>query len=314
MQPIGQRIMGFDVLSPGPLTLVQDAGRVGWQHLGISPSGPADMHAAAWVNRLLGNPWGAPLLEIALGGLQLRAHLDTWVALCGAEMPIQLDGIAQANWSRFAVRAGQVLRVGFARSGQRAYLAVVGGLQLATHLGSVACQVREGLGGLNGSGQALRAGDWLPCHPAHLPRAVSVAPRYRPDYRSPLLARVILGGDAEAFNAEARQQFFAQDWRLSPQSDRMGARLLGEPISSPRRQWSLGVSSGAIQVPPDGLPIILMADRQTMGGYPLLGWLHPCDLWRLAQCAAHQLVRFQPVELAQAQSELRQFYQFFRGS
>jgi allophanate hydrolase subunit 2 len=210
------------------------------------------------------------------------------------------------------VRAGACLQLGFARSGQRAYLAVADGFRAAPVLGSVSAQQREGLGGLDGQGSPLQVGDRLPCggrrafsHPASVPWP------YRPDYRGMPLLRVITGGDAASFDEDQLQGFFARAWQLSPHSDRMGARLLGEPLQVPARQWSLGVSRGAIQVPPDGQPIILQADHQTMGGYPLLGWLHPLDQSRLAQCPAHQEVRFTPVSVSDAQAELREFYRFF---
>ena len=127
------------------------------------------------------------------------------------------------------------------------------------------------------------------------------------------LLRVITGADAVDFSEPALATFFEQVWRLDSQSDRMGARLQGEPVQAPARQWSLGVARGAIQVPPDGQPIILQADRQTMGGYPVLGWLHPLDQWRLAQCPAGQSLRFTQVSVSDAQAELREFYRFFKA-
>ncbi|MBX9915215.1 MAG: biotin-dependent carboxyltransferase family protein [Pseudomonadaceae bacterium] len=308
---------GLQVLQPGPLSLLQDGGRAAWQHLGVSPAGPLDLPAAAWANRLLGNPWGTPLLEVALGGLRVRSQVDTWVAVCGADMPITLDGQPRPNWSRFALRAGQSLSLGFARHGQRGYLAVVGGFTAPLQLGSVATQQREGLGGLQGDGRALQVGDCLPCAPAQLPGVASVPLRYVPDYQQLPLLRTITGGDALSFSEDQRQSFFAQHWRLSPQSNRMGARLCGAPLLAPvlpaQRQWSQGVSSGAIQVPGDGQPIILMADRQSMGGYPVLGWLHPLDLGRLAQVPAHHEVAFTAISLSDAQTQLLEFYRFFRG-
>jgi biotin-dependent carboxylase-like uncharacterized protein len=304
-------VSGLRVLKPGPLSLLQDGGRHGWQHQGVSPCGPQDGHAAAWANRLLGNPWGSAQLEIALGGVELQAEVDTWLALTGADMPLSLDGVVLAGWARFAVRAGQRLKIGYARSGQRAYLAVSGGFRAAPVLGSVSAQLREGLGGLDGVGGQLVAGDLLPCAAARFARRASVPWPFRPDYRAAPLLRVITGGDALEFGEAALASFFGQAWTLSPQSDRMGARLQGEPLLAPARQWSQGVARGAIQVPPDGLPIILQADRQTMGGYPLLGWLHPLDQWRLAQCLARQPLRFTQVSVSDAQAELREFYRFF---
>ena len=304
---------GLRVLRPGPLSLLQDAGRVGWQHLGVSPGGVQDGHAAAWANRLVGNAWGAPLLEIALGGVELRAETDLWLALAGAEVRIEVDGRSVPNWSRFTLRAGQCLTIGFARSGQYLYLAAAGGFAAEPVRGSISTQVREGLGGLDGVGGALIGGDLLACAEGGCARAASVPWPYRPDYRATPVLRVITGGDAVAFSEVALAAFFGQVWQLAAQSDRMGARLQGEPLVAPVRQWSLGVARGAIQVPPDGQPIILQADRQTMGGYPILGWLHPLDQWRLAQCQGRQSLRFTQVSVSDAQAELREFYHFFRG-
>lgn len=303
---------GLRVLRPGPLSLLQDAGRVGWQHLGVSPGGVQDGHAAAWANRLLGNAWGTPLLEIALGGMELRAEAEVWLALAGAEARIEVDGRVVPNWSRFALRAGQCLKIGFAASGQYLYLAAAGGFAAEPVLGSISTQVREELGGLDGAGAALVEGDLLACAGGAFARAASVPWPYRPDYRATPVLRVITGGDAVEFSEAALAAFFGQVWQLAPQSDRMGARLRGEPLVAPVRQWSLGVARGAIQVPPDGQPIILQADRQTMGGYPVLGWLHPLDQWRLAQCQTRQNLHFTQVSVSDAQAELREFYRFFR--
>ena len=304
---------GLRVLRPGPLSLLQDAGRVGWQHLGVSPGGVQDGHAAAWANRLVGNAWGTPLLEIALGGVELRAEAEVWLALAGAEARIEVDGRVVPNWSRFALRAGQFLKIGFAASGQYLYLAAAGGFAAEPVLGSISTQVREELGGLDGAGAALVEGDLLACAGGAFACAASVPWPYRPDYRATPVLRVITGGDAVEFSEAALAAFFGQVWQLAPQSDRMGARLRGEPLVAPVRQWSLGVARGAIQVPPDGQPIILQADRQTMGGYPVLGWLHPLDQWRLAQCQGRQSLRFTQVSVSDAQAELREFYHFFRG-
>lgn len=303
--------MSLKVIACGPLCLLQDGGRKGWQGLGVSPGGPVDKQAAAWANRLLGNAFGTPLLEIALGGLELEAQRDAWLALTGAELPVNLDGESLPACSRFRVRTGQRLKLGFARAGQRAYLAVAGGFRAPSVLGSVSTQTREKLGGLTGNGQPLAVGDVLDCtgDGERFTRGASVPWPYQPDYREPPCLRVLPGPDK--FTAEQRQAFFDQSWQVSPQSDRMGVRLRGKALEAPRRQWSLGVVEGAIQVPPDGQPIILLADRQTMGGYPLLGVLHPLDIGRLAQCPAHSAVRFTEASVEQAQADLREFLRFF---
>ncbi|MDE3738407.1 5-oxoprolinase subunit C family protein [Metapseudomonas resinovorans] len=299
------------VIKPGPLSLLQDAGRFGWQHLGVSPTGPMDPLAAAWANRLLGNPRQCAVLEIALGGVELEAEAALWVAITGADMPLSVDGESRLNWSRFRLEAGQRLQVGYARHGQRAYLALAGGIRAEPVLGSVACQMREGLGGLNGQGHRLVEGDLLAGGSGNFPRGASVPWPWQPDYSVAQVLRVVIGGDAASFDEDQARAFFERPWQLSSQSDRMGARLEGEPLVPPQRQWSQGVVSGAIQVPPDGQPIILMADRQTMGGYPILGWVHSLDLGRLAQCPANQMLRFTVMSLDDSQDELRAFYSFF---
>lgn len=304
---------GLLLLRPGPLSLLQDGGRYGWQRFGVSPSGVLDGHAAAWANRLLGNPWQAPLVEIALGGVELECRIDGRLALTGADAPAHLDGRPVPGWSSFSVRRGQRLEVGFVNSGQRLYLAAAGGLRGCRVLGSLACQNREGLGGLDGHGTPLRAGDLLPCVSTAPGRCASVPWRFRPDYRASPKLRVILGGDVAAFGPGQVEAFFAAPWRLDTASDRMGARLAGATLAAPRREWSRGVVDGTIQVPPDGRPIILLRDRQTIGGYPILGWLHPLDQMRLAQCPAHQRVHFQPCELTEAQENLRAFRHFFQN-
>lgn len=203
----------------------------------------------------------------------------------------------------------------FDRAGQRAYLACAGGFRARPVLGSVACQVRDGLGGLQGDGRILAEGDCLPCAEAGAacPWDASVPWCFQPDYRQQRPLRVLLGGDAAAFDAASRQAFFASAWRISPRSDRMGVRLAGKPLRGAPRAWSQGVVEGAIQVPPDGQPIVLMADRQSMGGYPLLGFVHPLDLSRLAQSPAHSEVTFVESDLATQQADLLRFYRFFRG-
>lgn len=233
--------------------------------------------------------------------------------LAGADLPVTLDGEEQPAWSRFRIRPGQRLKLGFARAGQRAYLAAAGGFLAEPILGSVATQFREKLGGLGGHGAPLAAGDVLQYDgpAARFERGASVPWSYRPDYREVPTLRVLSGPDV--FPEVQREAFFRQTWQISPQSDRMGVRLRGAALQPPRRQWSLGVVDGAIQIPPDGQPIILLADRQTMGGYPLFGVVHPLDLGLLAQRPAHSDVRFVEATVEQAQAELRGFLRFFRG-
>lgn len=305
---------GFTIIHSGILSSIQDAGRVEWQHLGVSRSGPMDWHAAAWANRLVNNPATTPLIEITLGGLQLQSNVDTWIAITGAMVDIDVDGQKKSVWSRFRIQKGQRLKLGFARYGQRIYLAVPNGFSAKPILNSVATQTREHLGGLNADGETLQKGQYLTCcNAAELFSTSAIVPD---EYRTKLddehvELNVLLGGDEALFSQQQKKQFFSQSWQISNQSNRMGIRLQGNALQSPKRQWSLGVIAGTIQVPPDGQPIILAADCQSMGGYPILGWVCPLDLYRLSQCQAKQYVTFKPEKLPSMQKRMMAFQQFF---
>lgn len=316
---------GFIVTNPGVLTLVQDLGRFGYQHVGLAPGGAADEHAFLWANRLLGNPPNSPALEICLGGLQLEAELPTRIALTGADAQATLNGQRLAPWQTANVEPRDRLQFGHPKSGVRSYLAVQGGFQVAPTFGSVATVMRERLGGLDGAGGPLRKGDYLPCavtrvgtslpdNPS-LPEnlSVKVPPAYVPDYNEVPVLRVIEGHHAELFEEQELEVFYSSDYLITNQSDRMGARLSG-PSLAPQRPGiiSEGTSFGAVQVPPDGQPMVLLKDRQTIGGYPKLGTVFSLDAFALAQRQPHTKVRFEPMDLAQAQQLLSRFYGFFR--
>ena len=315
----------FDVVAPGMLTTLQDQGRWGHQHLGVSPCGPMDTHAASWSNRLLDNPTNAAVLEIAQGGLHLTARETLWVAVTGADVPLSVlspDGqcVRQPEvWSRFPILPGQQLVVGAARQGIWSYLAVSGGFAGHAVIGSVATQTREGLGGLDGKGRAVVRGDVL--HRQHegrsFQRGAQTPAAYRARWDTPVLdVRFTPAHDYRRFTADDVQRFVSAEWQLSTLCSRMGYRLEGDqPLQSPpTRRWSLGVLPGAIQIVPEGYPIVLMADGQTMGGYPLLGWVHPLDLARLAQRRSRQKVRFTLCTVQDIQEEAARAEWFFNGA
>ncbi|MGC8853831.1 MAG: biotin-dependent carboxyltransferase family protein [Halothiobacillaceae bacterium] len=298
--------MSLRVIKPGILALPQDGGRRGVMHTGLTQGGPLDLHAWAWANRLLDNPWGAGTLEIHYGGLELQAEDDLWLALTGADLEARIDSTPLAPWQSFLLRRGQHLRFGRARHGLRAYLAVAGGFAI-----DGPTIPREGLGGLHGNGRSLAIGDRLPCIPGLTRRPRAVPSRFRPDYSALLTLRLIPGAQFGAFGTKARARLFGQTWHLSPRSDRMGARLEGAPLKSPSGLVSEGIALGAVQVPPDGQPIILLNDRQTLGGYPKLGAIHPLDLAALAQRPSGTELRLRPCTLQEAQAKMRIFLSFF---
>lgn len=297
---------GLTVIKPGMLTLMQDLGRFGYQHLGLTPGGAADEQAFLWANKLLGNSPNSPALEITLGGLILEVQKSTRIALTGADLQASCNGETLANWQTHNVKAGDRLQFGFSRSGIRAYLAVVGGFEVAPTFGSVATVVREQMGGLDGLGRPLQEGDCLPCAASERGMLRRVPPRFIPDYTEPLTVRVMESEQRALFDDAGVSRFYASEYRVSTQSDRMGVRLDG-PTLHPTVGGivSEGIPFGAIQVPPSGQPIILLKDRQTIGGYPKLGTVHPLDAFALAQRQHGQPIRFMPVSLEESQDYVR---------
>ena len=303
---------GLKVLKPGILTLVQDLGRFAYQHIGLSPGGAADEHAFLWANRLLNNRSNTPALEICFGGLQLEVLANTNIAITGAEMNATLNNQPIDNWQTHTLMVGDKLSFAHASSGIRSYLAIQDGFELQPSFGSVATVMREKIGGIDGYGNPLKADDFLPCS-QHKPELTThVPPLFIPDYQRSLILSVIPNEQTDQFDEAELEKLYHWTYRISTQSDRMGIRLEGEPIM-PNVQGiiSEGIPYGTIQLPPDGQPIILLKDRQTMGGYPKVGTLFVLDAFLLAQQQAHTEVRFTQISLEEAQEKLRYFYRFF---
>lgn len=305
--------VGFQVTRAGPLALLQDAGRFGVRHLGITQGGPADLHAWAWANRLAGNPWGTGALEVTFGGLELVAERDLTIALTGADLGICHNRQPAPRWRTLAIRAGDALTFGSPINGLRAYLAVAGGFGGEAVLGSTACVVREQLGGFDGQGTGLRQGDTLAVNPTTGIPAERVAPASeQPDYRQTITLNLLAGAQIAAFTGSSLFDAFNAPWQVDQRADRMGVRLTGPTLCCAIDSLvSEGISLGAVQVPPDGQPIVLLNDRQTIGGYPRLGNLTPLAASRLAQCLPGQTVKLRAAGLDAALRQHRRFIRTF---
>ena len=300
----------FEVIRPGPLTTVQDGGRHGYQQYGVPPSGALDDYAFRIGNILVGNEENAAALEITLSGCRLRVLRETAVAVTGADLTPTLNGNLMRMYETVPVGSGDVLSFPRIKSGCRAYLAVAGGIDVPLVMGSAATYVRSGIGGIEG--RALRSGDIIRTGEAAIARAgARIPPRFVPDYSSTAELRVILGPQDNYFTETAINTFLNSVYAVSPQADRMGYRLEG-----PRLQHkagadivSDGIPAGAVQVPGDGLPIVLLADRPTTGGYAKLATVLTADLSRLAQAKPGDRVRFSRVSEAAAVTALREYEQ-----
>jgi biotin-dependent carboxylase-like uncharacterized protein len=286
------------------LSLLQDGGRFGQHGIGLTTGGPVDPYAMYWANRLVGNPADATAIEVSFGGLELVAEIDTVVCLTGGDLPLSINGEDCERWCGHRVQAGDILKLGFAESFCRAYLAVSGGFRVAPQFGSTATVVREGIGGLNGG--KLNAGDLLPCEADRDQALLRLSPENRPAYSTDIVLRVIPGYQQSSFLALQQRRFFSGDYTVTERADRMGYRLAGPVIECELNGiLSEGICQGAIQIPADGQPIVLLQDRQTIGGYPKIGAALSLDTARLAQLMPGGRVQFREITPFEAHNALQ---------
>lgn len=294
------------------LCLLQDAGRFGVRHLGVTQGGALDWVAMRWANWLLGNDLDSAVVEITLGGFSVVAEQDCVLALAGADLDARIDEQPVAPWRSFRLGQGQCLTLRQPRQGVRAYLAAPGGFRAEQVLGSCATVVREELGGIDGQGRALVKGQTL-MFSAEVSAPREVPEALRPVYAGKPVLDLVMGAQIGEFSGTSLFEAFNRDWTLDSRADRMGIRLLGpQLVYQGAPMISEGIPLGAVQVPPDGQPIVLLNDRQTIGGYPRLGALTPLALAQLAQCMAGAVVRFRAVVQDEAWREQQAYRQRWR--
>lgn len=316
--------MSIQVIRPGLLTSIQDMGRYGLQKHGVIVSGAMDPFALRVANLLVGNDEVEAALEMTMIGPKLRFGEDTLIAVCGGELSPAVDGQKIPEWRPVLIKKGSVLSFGTARSGCRAYLAVAGGFDIPVVMGSFSTYLRAGIGGFQG--RPLKEGDVLTIR---IPSEQSIRRIHRlydhvssdrfsfsawsvsmdvfPAYQPNPVIRAMRAGEFDWFTAESVERFFSEEFLMTPQSDRMGYRLSGPQLrlERPRELISEAVTAGTVQVPSEGNPIVLMADRQTTGGYPKIAQVATIDLPVLAQVKPGEKIRFQAITLEEAQELLR---------
>jgi biotin-dependent carboxylase-like uncharacterized protein len=299
----------LEAIEPGALSTIQDGGRMGYLDEGVPRSGAADAWSLAAANLLLDNRPDAAALEMTLLGPVLGVRSTGIVAIAGADLAAEIpeEGRALAPGGSYLVRAGTTLRFGAARSGVRGYLALPGGIAVDLVLGSASTCLAGAFGGLDG--RALRAGDVL--SPGRTPGAATAGRHWPTGGFDPLEdapISVIPTLDPSGVHAEALERLMGTTWSVSPHADRTGLRLDGPPLPGDAAAGALvsrGIVPGAVQLPPDGRPIVLLADGPTVGGYPVPAVVAGADLARLAQRPTGAQVRFVVVMLAAAQAAWR---------
>ena len=298
--------MTIRVAKPGFFSTIQDRGRYGYAHLGISPAGAADALSLRLANLLAGNDEYSPALEMTLVGATLQFEASAIIALSGAKCESTVGQNRVPANEAIKLPAGAVLQCGSTTDGARSYLAVQGGFDIPLVMGSASTDVRGRFGGCEGrrlqKGDALRVCKRADTEIRRLQDGVldAVHPTGR--------LRVTKGAQYDWFSHKTYANLFSSSYLVSEQSDRTGLRLQGKPVSPSEKSQLLtdGIPLGAIQVPQDGQPIILFVDQQTTGGYPKIANVIAADMHRVGQLRPRDQVRFAEVSIAEAVEALRQ--------
>lgn len=292
--------MRMKILNAGPLSTIQDAGRFGFQSSGIGTSGAMDMEAYQTANYLVGNTGNEAVIEATIFGPTIQ-FLDTGIcAITGADMNPQLDEMPVEMYKPFQVSSGQTLSMGFTRNGCRAYIAFAGGLEVPVVMNSRATNLKCHIGGYEG--RALQKDDELETGSSTV-KYSQICKRQKPKklYEKRVTVRVIEGPQADYFSQETRMKFYKSEYTVSAESDRMGMRLEGEPVMGIHGVdiISDGIAPGSIQITSAGQPIILLADRQTTGGYAKIATVISDDLPKLAQLTTGGKVSFELITISE---------------
>lgn len=299
----------FEIMSPGLLTTIQDRGRYGYQAFGIPVSGALDEYAFRVANLLVGNDENAAALEITMLGPTIKVLAPAVIALTGADLDARLNGGKLPTWQAIAVNPKDEIYFNRVKCGCRAYLAVAGGIDVPLVMGSRSTYLRGNIGGLEG--RTLRAGDKLKVRKQAFESrnriGCRVPPGFIPNYESSFTLRVVLGPQDDHFTPTGLNTFLNSEYTVTNEADRMGYRLEGAKIEhvSGGDIISDGIPLGAIQVPGHGLPIVMLADRQTVGGYPKIATVISTDIYRIAQAKPGDKVRFTVVSRVEALKLLR---------
>lgn len=295
----------FHVIKPGVLTTLQDMGRHGYQQYGIPVSGAMDTFALQVANILVGNPRSEVALEVTLIGPTLKAKSQVTVSITGADLSPSLNSKPIKTWKSFTMKQGDILTFGKRKKGMRAYIAVAGGFDVPLFFGSKSRDRNSGLG------LELEKDSTLHGAKNAVAKSVYLHEQLIPTHENEVWIGVVQGPHTTSFSANARETFFNNTYTVDANSNRMGYRLKSEKSVIPSQEgiWSDPVPFGGIQIPGSGDPIILMADRQTTGGYPRIGTVISTDLPKVAQLVPNNMLHFYPTSVEQAQYKAKQLEQ-----
>jgi len=283
-------LKGFKVLHGGIFSTIQDQGRFGYTHLGMTHSGAMDQYAYRIGQKLLNNQ-NVTAIEVMVG-LKLEVQVTTTISITGADLNFKINGILYPIWQTHYVKEGDILSFDKRVSGQRAYLSSKDGFHITKHYGSYSTTLKESFG------KKLEKDDVLPCASTKVIHTKRLKSELIPDYNQPLTLRLLPSYQNHYFSKEEQEKFFSSEYEITMESNRMGAKLKGEAILTKKTNIiSEGIAFGSVQIPKDGQPILLLNERQTIGGYPKIGTVLGIDCYRFSQCAVGQKVRFEAIEI-----------------
>lgn len=301
------------VLQPGLFSTIQDDGRQNYLAYGLPRAGVMDRYASRMANLLCGNPLNAAVIEMTMMGGSFRFEQPCRIAICGGEMAPRLNTAMIEQWKAFDVKTGDVLEISYAQSGCRSYLAVSGGIDVPVVLGSRSTYTRANVGGIKG--RPLHADDQIALGemPPVQVQPINLDSTFIPPYPERISLRVLLGPQDDLFLPEGIEAFVSGEYIVTDEADRMGYRLEGPPIRHAGKAdiVSDALGRGAIQVPGNGQPIVMMSDCGTTGGYAKIATVIGADLWRLAQAKPNDMIKFllcSETEAVQALAEEREKY------
>ena len=301
--------MSFKVISSGIFTTLQDSGRYGYTHEGRTPSGVMDEYAYLWSQKLLNNK-NINALEVMVG-LKLQSLTSSVISITGANLDFKINGVSKSSWQTYNIQKDDVLAFTKRVSGQRAYLAVKGGFLFKKNRGSFSTTLKENIGKKLERGEVLET-EALALNNRKQEFRFRTIKHFIPDYNKPLVLRLLLSYQENYFTKEEKEKFFSSEYEVTLQSDRMGFKLKGQAITPTKGGIiSEGIAFGSVQIPKDGQPIVLLKERQTIGGYPKIGTILPVDCFSLAQISIGSKISFKPIDIEESEETMKAFYSSF---
>ena len=299
--------MSLEIVNNPIFVTLQDKGRYGYSYIGVTNSGVMDEYAYLVANKMLGNPLDTNILEIAFSNVIFKANASTVISITGAICEFFINDIAKNCWQTHNIQKDDIIKIGKILNGNRVYLGVFGGFNIEKEFGSNSTTIKENLGGITGT--RLKKGDILAFHKTKKINKKFLKKEFIQKYEDELTLRVLLSYQYENFSKEEIKKFFSSTYLVTKDFNRMGCKLQGNSIKCDINGIvSEGIAFGSIQIPKDGQPIVLLKERQTIGGYPKIGTVLNIDCFKLAQAKIGTKVRFQELSYENALEKSKKFY------